>query len=330
MRRLQFILVFISFSFGIHLSQAQPCTGITIADADCSPLTIVRLYYDNDLFAGTNRYYTQGIKAEVIHPRFMDLYLSSRFLLRVGRRARTYYGLGLSHQAFSPQNIEARDVALGDRPYAGSLVLSHFLISNDKDRLLRMTTSIDLGVIGPWSGSNLLNNSQNGWENQVRPDVVIGYNAKLEKGLFESEGVDAQLFGKASLSTLRPHVGAGGQVRVGLLNPYFYALHSAKRSLYGQRRIHDRQVYAIVNGGLDWVAYDATLQGGLINGGLFSNNAPYELTRQEIKRLMGYFSIGFNAEFRGIQLGYSHNVRARSFQAGERHSWGQIRLIVSF
>lgn len=322
------ILCFCALLFPFFL-RAQPCTGISIADADCSPLTIVRGFYDNDGLAGTNRYYTMGIRAEVISPRFMDLYLSQRFLLRIGRRARTYYGLGLSHQAFSPENIEARDVVQGDRPYAGSLILSHFLISNDKERLMRLTTSIDLGVIGPWSGSDLLNNSQNGWENQVRTDVVIGYNAKLEKGLFESDGVDAQLFGKASLSTLRPHIGVGGQARLGLLNPYFYALHSAQRSLYGSRKIHDRQIFLVVNGGLDVVGYDATLQGGLINGGLFSNDA-YELTRRDISRLMGYFSIGFNAVYKGLGIGYSHNLRSKSFQNGESHSWGQIRAVLSF
>lgn len=328
MRRLR-ILLFLSLILSFFQAQAQPCTAISISDADCSPLTIARGFYDNDFFAGTNRYYTQGIRAEVITPRFRDLYLSQRFLLRVGRRARTYYGLGLSHQAFTPENIEVRDIALEDRPYAGSLILSHFLISNDKDRLLRMTTSIDLGVIGPWSGSKLLNNSQNGWDNQIKTDIVIGYNAKLEKGLFESEGVDAQLFGKASISTLRPHIGLGGQFRLGLLNPYFYALHSAQRSLYGSRPIHDRQIYLLVNGGLDLIAYDATLQGGLINGGIFSNDA-YELPRKEINRLMGYFSIGFNAVYKGLGIGYSQNIRSKSFKKGTGHSWGQIRLAVSF
>ncbi len=328
MRNFRFSLL-LFFTLAFSFCQAQPCTAISISDADCSPLTIVRLFYDNDAMAGTNRYYTQGITAEVISPRFRDLYISQRFLLRIGRRARTYYGLGLTHQAFSPENIEATDVVWGDRPYAGSLMLTHFLISNDKDRLLRMTTSIDLGLIGPWSGSKLLNNSQLGWDNQVKTDVVIGYNAQLEKGLFESEGVDAQLFGKASLSTLRPHLGLGGQFRMGLLNPYFYALHASQRSIYGSRRIHDRQIYLIARGGLDVVAYDASLQGGLFHGGLFANDA-YELTRRDISRLLGYFSIGFNAMYKGLGLGYSHNLRSKSFKEGEGHSWGQIRLVVSF
>ena len=45
---------------------AQPCTGGSIADHDVSNTSLVRVFYDNDAFAGTNRYYTHGIRAELI------------------------------------------------------------------------------------------------------------------------------------------------------------------------------------------------------------------------------------------------------------------------
>jgi len=200
--------------------------------------------------------------------------------------------------------------------------MSHFLISNDREQLIRMTTAIDIGVLGPWSGTRLLNTSQNGWDNQVKTDLILAYRAKFEKGIFEVQGADAQLFGQANVGSFRPSLGVGGQLRMGLLNPYFYALHTAPRSLLGSGKIHDRQVYGFVNGGIDLIGYDASLQGGMINGGLFGNEA-YELTRRDINRLVAYLELGFNVSFRGLMIGYSHNFRSKTFKLGTRHSWGR-------
>ena len=53
---------------------AQPCTGKTIADIDVSRQRILRAYYDNDYFTGKNQYYTQGVRLELIHPSFKNLF----------------------------------------------------------------------------------------------------------------------------------------------------------------------------------------------------------------------------------------------------------------
>jgi lipid A 3-O-deacylase len=321
--RLRLFLLLPLFFLAFARLFSQPCTGITIADADVSSQRILRIFYDNDFFAGTQRYYTHSLRAELIHPRFKDLWLSKRLLLRIGRRARTYYGLGIRQQAFSPEAIDARDIVPGDRPYAGSLELSHFLISNDSRNKLRLTTSLDLGLIGPLALGRMVTANSQGWDHQIATDLIIGYRARLEKGLFESQNVDMQAFGQANLSTLQPHAALGAQLRIGILNPYFFTLHFTQKSIQGSRVIKKTQFFLQLTGQGQAIAYDASLQGGLLN-----RNSPYRLEGSEINRLIGQFSASVNLIHGRLGLAYAQVFRSKSFKAGLAHSWGSVRLFL--
>lgn len=318
---LVFILCIISIT-----GFAQPCTGISIADADVSPQRILRVYYDNDLFAGTDRYYTQGFRIDLITPRFRDLWLSKRVLFRLGRRPRTFYGLSLQHASYTPDSISVPDIVRRDRPYARTTVFSHFLISNDLRNKIRLTTSLDIGFMGPMATLFLLQDSglgsgTEGWENQIKTDLILGYRAKLEKGLLSTQGVDILAFGEASASTLQTYAGLGAKLRLGFLNPYFYDLHFSNRTIYGSRAINNVQVFLHGQASIRAFAYDATLQGGLLN-----RSSPYTLTGAEISRIRPLLSGGIQFIIKRLGLGYEHFFEGKAFKVGESHSWGQIKL----
>ncbi|MEM8899599.1 MAG: lipid A-modifier LpxR family protein [Bacteroidota bacterium] len=325
---------FFLFVFSLLLStsvMSQPCTGFTIEDVDVSSKRILDIYYDNDRFGGTNRYYTEGWGVKLITPRFKNLFLSRLLLLRVGRRPRTFYGLQLSHAAFTPDNILATEVVEGDRPYARQTVFTHSLISNDLQRNMRLTTEFDLGFIGPFATAGLYrtesfrSNGPVGWQNQIRTDVVVGYRARFEKGLLSTNGVDVVAYGDAGLSTLRTFGGVGAIIRLGLINPYFYDLYVDQRSIYGSRDIRPIEVYLKIDAGAHAIGYDATLQGGLIN-----RNSPYTLSGSEIQRFTFDGNAGIYIFIKRFGINYIHNLQTATFKEGETHNWGRIQAIFVF
>ena len=325
------LLILLTALFSALAGLAQPCTGMSIADADASRERLLRLYYDDDAFAGTHRYFTRGIRAELIHPRFRDLFLSRRILFRLGGRPTTYYGLGVAQAIYTPENLSSPDIVPGDRPYAGTLSLQHFLISNDLRRMLRMTTWLDIGVLGPLSGSGLFAganenpNRPQGWDKQIRTDLLLGYGGMIEKGLISVNGIDAVAFGRVNLGTVHTYAGGGLLLRLGLVNPYFHDLHFSRRTIYGNRDVRPYQFFLTARGEGRLIGYDATLQGGLLN-----RSSPHTIAGSDMKRFLPLGALGAAFVYKIVELGYEHNFAGARFNGVTGHTWGQLRLIVAF
>lgn len=328
MKKYSLAFLFVRLSLGFSALLAQPCTGWSIADIDVSQQHILRVHYDNDAFAGTDRFYTQGFRVDYITPRFKDLLLARFLLFRLGKRPTTYYGLSLAHGTFTPDNIESEEIVEGDRPYARHLTFRHFLISNDLKRKLRLTTAFDVGFLGPLStfgllkGGGLGSDGPKGWDHQIKSDVIVSYLAVLEKGVVSNDFFDLLGQARVNLSTLDPHVGAGVMLRFGALNPYFYELHFTPRSLYGQRDIRNMQFFVDVLAEARYKFYDATLQGGMLNG-----SSPYVIESGEVENLVPQITLGLNVIIKRIGLRYAHTFQAAEFSGAEGHSWGRISLI---
>mgnify|MGYP006266643733 CR=1 FL=1 len=319
----RFLFSFFGLCLAISL-HAQPCTNRTTAEHDIATWRMVRVEYDNDWFAGTNRYYTHGLRAEVIAPKLFYLY-TSKLLLRWGKRSRTFYGLAVDQDLFTPQALTTDYQDNQDRPFAGTLQLSNFMISNLRDQRMRFLTEVQIGVLGPLAGGRFLAAGDSLWDEQIGTDLLLGYRARLEKGVFESNGVDFSAYGEAQVQTVRTYAELGGILRAGRLNPPFYDLDFAVKSLRAGRPIHDVQVYLFAEGNVRFVGYDATLQGGLINGG-----SPYTFSGEDLRRFQYRGAVGLQAVIKSVGIGYRHSFWSPTFQTGQAHSWGQVRVWVAW
>jgi len=318
-----FFLLCLSLGFFPRI-WAQPCTSRTTAEHDIANWRMVRLYYDNDFFAGTNRYYTSGLRAEYISPACFYV-ITSRLLLRWGLRSRTYYGFSFTHQLFTPERLAADYQDQQDRPFAGKMEASHFMISNLRDERLRFLTELQVGVLGPIAAGRYLAQGDSLWEDQVGFDLLLGYRARLEKGIVDPEFFDLSAFGEAQLNTGLTYAEAGAVIRVGRLNPPFYDLEFATQSLRGTREIYDWQLFLHLQGAARLVGYDASLQGGLINRG-----SPYTLDGSDLRRLVPRGSVGLTFIYKFLGLGYEHVFMGPPFQEANAHSFGQVKLMVAF
>lgn len=113
---------------------------------------ILVLEYENDLFAGEDRYYTSGVRASWITP-------SARvpgLLRHAGEMVPFFLGQGdiraswsIGQNMYTPREIDEPVPDPDQRPYAGWLYVSGGLAEETGDRLDRL--QLTLGMIGPAS-----------------------------------------------------------------------------------------------------------------------------------------------------------------------------------
>ena len=286
-----------------------------------------RFHYDNDFFAKakTDYYYTQGYSFEVGSPVFRKNPLS-RILLRL-KNSEPTYGLAFEHYGFTPTSIRSPEILIGDRPFAGVILVKSYAISVDQAHKQRLSSVLSTGMVGPvafagrmqatihrWSGDV----DPQGWQYQIRNDLAVNYELSHERQLTEVPHIvsihsNAQL----RLGTLSNKAQAGFTLTLGKFDS---PLTSSKQSTDRNFQLY---LYSQSLGAL--VGYDATLQGGL-----FNRKSPYTLKASELNRFTFQYNYGIVVSFWKIYAEYNRTYLSREFKMGRAHSWGGVKLGVAF
>lgn len=286
--------------------------------------------YANDLFFRTDYYFTQGMALTLVHPALARLPL--RYVLPSGPQGSTQrHGLALRYDGFTPLRIQDPFIRLGDRPYAAYLYASFFRGSTHPTRRQRLTSSLEIGFIGPAAGGKELqtaihrvtgNAEPRGWDFQIRNAPIVGYRLGFEKQLGALRHADLVGSTEAAAGTLHTYAATGVRIRAGRLKPCFAnfeAAHSVATAgpprwqLYGQATLEGRLI-----------GYDATLQGGL-----FAAN-PYTLPASDVRRAILRSSGGVVLAFGGTSFAATATWVSPEFAGGRPHRWGQIGAAVEF
>ncbi|MBU1822523.1 MAG: lipid A deacylase LpxR family protein [Bacteroidetes bacterium] len=285
----------------------------------------VRFHYDNDFLgpAKTDYYYTQGYSLEVAHPvlRYNPL---TKLLIRFKSQA-PVYGLTFEHYGFTPTSIQSNSILVGDRPFAGVILLKSFVISVDTLRRQRLSAVLSTGMIGPaafagrmqstihrWSGDR----KPSGWQYQIGNDVVLNYELYHEKELLNLRGA-AMLTSNLLLraGTLSDKIQGGLTLTAGR-----FASPFASRTPR-----HRTQLYAYVQPLANLIGYDATLQGGL-----FNQNNPYTLPASALNRVTFQANYGVVGRIGKFYAEYYRSYLSAEFKTGRSHRWGGLKVGVSF
>ena len=287
-----------------------------------------RLNYDNDFFSATDRYYTQGILAELILPGLQKNPVS-RALIKLKNASQNYYGLAFEQDCFTPVSIQHNTIYRGERPFAATMFLSNFLVSMSEEKKQRLTTSLDLGIMGPCAVCeeeqkgihHALNNIQPlGWQFQIATDYIVNYRAKFEQGLYTTNFFEFVGSTEARVGTLYDDVSLGILLRAGFMNGYFKNL-----GLSRQASSKKFQLYVYANAKVSAVAYNATMQGGM-----FENNSIYTLNSKTIERDVFIGSVGVVGAFKRFSLEYTKVYISPEFHNGLDHGWGHVVITTCF
>lgn len=273
-----------------------------------------RFHYDNDFFTNSDIYYSQGITLEYVHPALKKSFLTK--LLLTPKSIETKTGITFNLFGYTPTTIKSNSILYGDRPYASAMSLKIFSIGIDSQRKQRLHSALQAGIIGPLAqGENIQtgihrwldNPLPKGWQHQIKNDIILNYQLNYEKRIVTiGKGLLINAATEARIGTLHNRVSGGINFMTGhFSNPY----QTEKRRkvnyyLYGQSR-------------LNFIGYDALMQGGL-----FNRKSVYTITSSDISRVTFQADAGIIVNFPKLYLSYTQSFLTKEFRTGRYHRWG--------
>jgi len=317
-----FICSILLFSPLITLSQA---IDNTVSFRNINSDTYTRIFYENDFFTGTDRDYTQGIYIERVTPSLSHFLLSK--LLWHPKTDIIKYGIAIEDDGYTPNIIDKSAIQYGDRPYAGVLFIKTFLTATNTRKRERFSALISTGIIGQSAGGAVMQKAIHhwihytqplGWPNQIRNDAVLNYQINFEKEIFAyNNNLSFSSYNSARLGTLSTKASAGINAVIG----NFYSSFSDNKNLPRKKL----QYYFYDQPSVNFVAYDATLQGGL-----FNHSSPYTIPEKNINRIVFMNRFGFVLIFKKLYLEYFQSVNTPEFSTTIAHRSGGIQAGFGF
>lgn len=278
----------------------------------------IRLNYENDFFTQTDDYYTQGIKLESANPVFR--YSPFMWLLPRLSNSTVQYGLSAVQDCFTPTSITSNTILYGDHPFAGYVYLGQYKTSANYYKKQLLNSELDIGAMGACAEceeeqkaihSTVPGNTQpEGWQYQIGTGVMVNYKLRYEKALYSDTAVDVVALGQMSAGTVYDNALAGITFHFGKMQSYFLTNHTSAF-----------QIYAVVQGWVEGVAYNGTLQGDL-----FTHNSIYTLSYKQISPIVLSDSYGICISRNKTSFTYSVTHISNEIITGNYHGWGHIDI----
>jgi lipid A 3-O-deacylase len=211
--------------FALAFTAALLASGAAVASAEQGP-RFVSLTLENDIFAGSDRHYTNGFQAAFV-VGLDDVPEGLRGLPPFAWSADRAFVLAIGQRIFTPEDVARQRPDPGDRPYAGWLyVMADWRVRSGAvvDHL-----TANIGVAGPNAHARQTQNSVHrmfrrdevrGWDAQIdnRVTVMLGYERAwkaLLQGRSGSMHFDFTPRVSGSVGNVLTHAGAGAVLRYG-------------------------------------------------------------------------------------------------------------------
>jgi hypothetical protein len=284
---------------------------------------------DNDayLWYGQDRYYTNGLF--IYFRRAVDQQKLK------GSVEKITYEVSAGQKMFNPLSGYRPDPTTHDRPFAGYLFggLGTSLFYKNES-LLKF--GLQLGTVGPDAlgeeAQDLLHRivgfyEVQGWDYQIANNFAANAHVQFAKLLHRSENnsVDFTFDSYANLGTTYNGAGAGVVFRAGAINQLFNTAyyHSAIGNNSKTAKLKNKEFYFYAKPQLNYVAYDATVQGGL-----FNDSSPVTFGT---KPFVFAQTIGVNYSSPRFTIDYSLMFRSREIKSSARpHQYGSISMYYRF
>jgi len=286
--------------------------------------------WDNDALMNTDYYYTQGLMVQLVLPGMVKNPLN-RLFFKI-HNAVNYYGIAVSQEMYTPADIQDSLIIPNDRPYAGVLYLRSLKVSNDEEKKIKLTSQLDLGFVGPYSGAGYTQKAihelnglipPNGWAFQLQNMPYINYNVLLEKGMSKKRDFLEVLYSAgARIGTVYDDIQTGLKLRGGFLNSYFSGVTAQDMSLPNHKNI-----LAYLYGG---VYGKVVLYNALLVGSIFHSGDPHVLNYSELSHFIGSCNAGFFIGYWGIGAKFEFNGQTPEFKGGQYHGWFTTAAVISF
>ncbi len=285
---------------------------------------------DNDSFLaqGSDRYYTNG------------LYIFYRQALNTNNSAKLankVLGLEVGQKMFNPISGYVPNASFVDRPFAAYLYAGanlNLLYKNESNLKLTAQT----GMIGPAAlgkqVQNIIHNTfgfytLNGWQYQIRNNFQLNLSAEYNRLLARAPWIDVSASVYGNLGTGFNGAGLGPLVRIGDFNQLFNSVSTQSVSTRNATTpLHSRELFLYYKPQFNYVAYDATVEGGLFQdsqpGGPEIRSTP---NRTMLSQQVGLAYGGKRWVIDLAAVFHTRDVKTQSFYT---HQWGSATLLYRF
>jgi len=291
---------------------------------------------DNDsyLLQGSDRYYTDGF------------FMYFRHALAVSDNSNLQnkvLGFEFGQKIFNPQsgsiaNLQGvDDPKLVDRPFAAYLYIGstlNFLYNNESNLKL----SAQIGIVGPNAFGKQVQDfvhdnfgfyHPSGWEYQVANNAELNLSAEYNRLLARTNGVDVSFASYVNIGNGFSGAGFGPLLRLGNFNQLFNSVSTQSSAIKKSKTaaLHEHELFFYYKPQINYVAYDATIQGGL-----FTSRSPnsQEITLDKEPFVFGnQLGVAFSTSrfvFDIAAIFHTKDVK----EMVDAHQWGSVTGLYRF
>jgi lipid A 3-O-deacylase len=317
----------IALTLGSSLSHAHPSPD---APSDATQPMTPYLRLDNDVFAGTDRGYSNGtefgfVSATVTGFEDPSLPAATRWLNRrltwLQPQGYQYNNvvITLGQGMYTPSDWRLETPDPNDRPYAGVLVMG--VTYNGRDETSMRSTTLNIGMVGP---SALAHETQDlvhdvaggrkfaGWDHQLRDEPVFRLmHQRLHKKALEPSWLSDVIFHYGgSIGNLTTFVNAGAELRFGGWTPDNFGsapslpVGENTAPVIGSLYSDVPRMHGFVAVDVRYVVHDITL-----DGNTFKHSASVE--REDVIADLG---IGVAVHWGNWKIAFARYFRTREFR----------------
>jgi lipid A 3-O-deacylase len=304
------------------LTAAAMAMVLSPAMADQNNTSLWLVEYENDIFAGEDRYYTSGVRlSRVASAREAPGWLEdvARQFPGFGEASALPYSLSIGHNIYTPADIVNPEFPPDDRPYAAWLHLQFAtgtLQPRGADRV-----RVGLGLVGPAAGGKRIQKGIHraintdmpvGWETQLKnePTLLLGYERfrrVVDRAEPDQFGFDISVLGGTTLGNAHTHLSAASYLRLGHNLPDDFGPPRITPALSGSgyfRPDESRNWYVYVGSEGRIVGRDLFIEGNTFGG----------RDGVKVRRLVSELFAGFVYTQGRLRLAYTHVWRSREFE----------------
>jgi hypothetical protein len=305
------------------------------------------IFFENDLFNGTDSNYTNGVKYSLISPDLSPHAKQGRFPRKVLEWIHKIpflrdSGPEFSHKAefsfgqnmYTPKDISRSDLITDDRPYAGWSYVG-FAYHRKAEFVEHLdfldSVEIQVGIVGPQSYADetqtLVHELRNidtakGWDHQLKnePGLVVAFERKwlFYPNTTSLLSADAIAHAGGTLGNVATYFNTGLEIRCGLNLPRSFGvslIRPAGSTLFTPRKKPVLYLFGAVNG--KYVLRDIFL-----DGNTFADSHSIDK-----KDLVADFAAGITFGYRNLMLTYTNVTRTKEFVGqDDSHNFGSLTL----
>ena len=341
------LMIFLCFFTRLY----NPETGFC-GSKDPSQLQTLQIFFENDLFGDTDKYYTNAVQFTWLSKdlkqvqddvRLPEWTISLVKLLPFSETPGSLHNVAIlfGQHIYTPADIQAKTLIKDDRPYAGFLYTG--LALHSKTDTVLDTLEAVIGIVGPWAFAECSQNTVHelrsidtakGWDHQLDNEPALRLSWQRKWRVYQDQIahlLDYDLITNAGLTlgNVQISTGFGAEFRLGYKIPLDFGSDVIRPGAGVSTPAAAKSKTDTDSLGFHWFAgtqVEAVAHNIFLDGNTFTDSPDVDK-----ENLVLSLSSGLAINFSQYKLTYRHLYKTREFRhQKQNHIIGSLTFTISF